>query len=521
MQPKLFSLLFSTIFISTVIAQPPARTQPPATPASKEATTSSTANKSGNFPKNILDVDAKVEKNNEVTIKGKSVKYKVTAGTRPIWDKDGEVIAGIFYTFYERTDVDKSTVRPIVFSFNGGPGSASVWMMLGYTGPKLLHIDEEGNPLQPYGLKDNPYSILDVADIVYVDPVNTGFSRPLGKSVSNETFFGVNADITYLAEWINSFVNKNKRWASPKYLIGESYGTTRVSGLAMELQSRHWMYLNGVILVSPTDLGIKRDGPVADALTLPYYAATAWYHKKLSADLQQKDLVNMLPEVEQFTINEYIPALTKGSQLTDVERNKIIEKVSKYSGLSAKVVKENNLKISTGFFWKELLRDRGFTVGRLDSRYLGLDLKDAGNYPEYNSELVSWLHSFTPAINLYLRDELGYETNLKYNMFGSVYPWNNERNTTGYNLASAMAQNPYLHVLVQSGYYDGACDYFSAQYNMWQLDISNKLKNRISWEGYRSGHMMYLRKEDLAVANEHIRSFIIKSTPAKTMPAKY
>ncbi|QCX54118.1 S10 family peptidase [Elizabethkingia sp. JS20170427COW] len=473
------------------------------------------------LPKKQLDLNQKVEKKDQVNINGKTVSYKVTAGSNPVFNKEGEAVAGVFYTFYERINAEKNAKRPIVFSFNGGPGSASVWMMLGYTGPKLLHLDDEGNPLQPYGIKDNPYSILDVADIVYIDPVNTGFSRPIGKEVDKSLFFGVNEDVKYLASWINDFVSQHNRWASPKFLIGESYGTTRVSGLAMELQSNHWMYLNGVILVSPTDLGIQRNGPVSDALTLPYYAASAWYHKKLPQDLQSKDLEQILTEVEKFTIEEYIPALVKGSQLNEMERGKIIEAISRFSGISSKVVQENNLKISTQLFWKELLRDQGYTVGRLDSRYRGLDLKDAGNSPEYNAELTSWLHSFTPAVNIYLREELGYKTNLDYNMFGPVHPWNRQNNNTGYQLASAMAQNPYLHVLVQSGYYDGACDYFSAQYNMWQLDPANKLKSRIEWEGYRSGHMMYLRKEDLSVANDHIRKFIKKATPDKDTPAKF
>ena len=514
MQKFLTIFLFSFILSGFLVAQPPTRSgnnTPPSEPSSKPSP----------YPKQELKLDYKVERNKEVVIKGKTVKYKVTAATRPVWSNDGDVIAGIFYTYYERTDVTDIAARPLVFSFNGGPGSASVWMMLGYTGPKLLHIDDEGNPLQPYGLKDNSQSILDVADIVFVDPVNTGFSRPIGKDAPKETFFGVNADIKYLAEWINSFVNHYKRWASPKYLIGESYGTTRVSGLALELQSNHWMYLNGVVLVSPTDLGVQRAGPVATALRLPYFAATAWYHKVLPADLQKKDLEELLPEIEKFTIDEYIPALTLGSQLTEAQKNNLLDKLSRYSGLSKQAISENNLSISTNFFWKELLRDKGYTVGRLDSRYLGMDLKDAGMGPEYNSELVSWLHSFTPAINLYLRDDLGYETDLKYNMFGPTNPWNRTGDNTGNNLASAMAQNPYLHVLVQSGYYDGACDYFNAKYNMWQIDPANKLKDRISWEGYRSGHMMYLRKEDLATSNEHLREFIKKSIPGKNTPAKY
>ena len=201
----------------------------------------------------------------------------------PVWDEDGKAIAGIFYTYYERSDVKDRATRPLVISFNGGPGTPSVWMEIGYTGPRILNIDDEGNPVQPYGLHDNVNSILNIADIVYVDPLNTGFSRPVSKDFQKTKFFGVNADIKYLAEWISTFVTRKNRWASPKFLIGESYGTTRVSGLALELQDAQWMYLNGVVLVSPTDLGINRSGPVNDALLLPYYAATAWYHKVIAA----------------------------------------------------------------------------------------------------------------------------------------------------------------------------------------------------------------------------------------------
>lgn len=227
--------------------------------------------------------------------------YNATAGTQPVWDADGKVIASLFYTYYERSDVPDKTSRPLALSFNGGPGSASLWMHIAYTGPVALNIDDEGYPMQPYGVKANPHSILDVCDIVYIDPVNTGFSRILDPSVDRKVFFGVNADIKYLADWLDVFVSRVDRWTSPKYIIGESYGTTRVSGLALELQTSHYMYLNGVVLVSPTELGIKRDGPVYDASYLPYYCATAWHHGKLGVELQAKDLDEILPEVEQFT----------------------------------------------------------------------------------------------------------------------------------------------------------------------------------------------------------------------------
>ncbi len=469
----------------------------------------------------MVKVDSSVTTKNQVTIKGQPVPYSATAGCMPVWDEDGKPIAGVFYTYYERTDIKDRTSRPLVISFNGGPGTPSVWMEIGYTGPRILNVDDEGYPVQPYGMRDNPYSILDVADILYVDPVNTGFSRMVSKDIPTNKFFGVTADIKYLAEWLNTFVTRKNRWASPKYLIGESYGTTRVSGLAMELQSSQWMYLNGVILVSPTDLGIKRDGPVDQALMLPYYAATAWYHKVLPPDLQQKDLTAMLPEVEDFTVNQLIPALAKGNTLSDNDKKQMAAKMSRYSGLSESVILQHNLDIPVNFFWKELLRDKGFTVGRLDSRYRGIDRQDAGEGPDYNAELTSWLHSFTPAINIYLREELNYKTDLKYNMFGPVSPWDRTNDRTGENLRQAMAINPYLHLLVQSGYYDGACDYFNAKYNMWQMDPGGRLKNRMTWTGFRSGHMMYLRREDLATANQELRDFIAKSIPRSGTPARY
>lgn len=474
-----------------------------------------------NTPDRVLPAESVVETNAVVTIKGARIPYKATAGTLPVYNAEGKPAASLFYTYYERTDVADKSRRPLVLSFNGGPGSASVWMHVAYTGPKILEIDKEGYPVQPYGVKDNPYSILDVADIVFIDPVNTGFSRLLDPKAERKDYFGVNADITYLANWLDVFVSRKGRWTSPKYLIGESYGTTRVAGLALALQNQHWMYLNGVILVSPTELGIKRDGPVNDALTLPYFAAAAWYQKALPADLQSKDLDAVLPEVEAFTVDELMPALAKGGFIEEAKRKQMAAKVARYSGLSEDIVLQHNLAVPTSFFWKELLRKKGQTIGRLDSRYIGIDRKTGGEEPDYNAELTSWLHSFTPAINYYLRDVLKYKTDLQYNMFGPVRPWDNTGDATGENLRLAMAENPYMHVMVQSGYFDGATTYFEAKYTMWQIDPSGKMKDRLSFQGYRSGHMMYLRAEDLVSSNEHIREFIKKSTPAPGVPAKY
>lgn len=469
----------------------------------------------------MLPADSMVITHHKTTIKGQAISYTAQCGTQPVWNEDGKTIASLFYTYYTRDGISDRSTRPLVISFNGGPGSASVWMHIAYTGPVNLNIDDEGYPVQPYGVQSNPHSILDVADIVYVNPVNTGYSRILDKDTKKETFFGVNADIKYLAEWVNTFVTRTNRWLSPKFLIGESYGTTRVSGLALALQNEQWMYLNGVILVSPTDLGIERDGPVKAANRLPYFAAAAWYHKLLSPELQRKDLDELLAEVEGFTVNQLLPAIAKGGFIDPAEKAAIAKKMAAYAGLSETAVLQNNLDVSTSFFWKELMRDKGFTVGRLDSRYLGIDKSDAGVQPDYNSELTSWLHSFTPAINYYLQQVLQFKTEVKYNMFGPVRPWDRSGDQTGENLRQAMAQNPYLKVMIQSGYYDGATNYFDAKYSMWQLDPGGKMKDRLSFKGYRSGHMMYLRAEDLATANEHLREFIKDALPAKGQAAKY
>ena len=474
----------------------------------------------------VMPADTTVTTNHKTTIKGKKIEYRATTGTQPVWNEDGKSIAAVHYTYYERIDIKKKASRPIIISFNGGPGSGSVWMHLAYTGPMILNVDDEGFPVQPYGVKSNPYSILDVADIVFVNPVNTGYSRIIDKEAKKETFFGVSADIKYLAEWINTFIQRVNRWESPKYLIGESYGTTRVSGLAYALQGRQWMYLNGVILVSPTELGIdsgtsRRAGPVGAALRVPYFTAAAWFHNKLPKDLQRKDLLDVLAESEDYAVNELMSVIAKGGFVDETERNNAAAQMARYSGISKESILSYNLDVPSSFFWKELLREEGFTVGRLDSRYKGIDKTKAGDSPDFNSELTSWLHSFTPAINYYYKNILKFKTDIKYNMFGPVHPWDRTNNNTGENLRQAMAQNPYLHTMIQSGYYDGATKYFDAKYTMWRMDPSGRMKDRLSFKGYRSGHMMYLRKEDLEKSNEDIRNFIKKSTPTKGAPAKY
>ncbi len=464
-----------------------------------------------------IPVDTTITTQHNVTVNGTSFSYTATTGTQPVWDKMGEPVAALHYTYYTRNAIKDRSKRPLLISFNGGPGSGSVWMHLAYTGPRILKIDDEGYPVQPYGVKENPYSILDVADIVYVNPANTGYSRTIpemGKEVDRDMFFGINADIKYLAEWLNTFVTRNNRWRSPKYIVGESYGGTRVMGLSLELQNRQWMYLNGVIMVSPADYKVIRvGGPVSSALNLPYYTAAAWHHKALPAELQNKDLLEILPEAEAYTVDTLIPAMVKGGFISDEDRKNVATKMAYYTGLKEKDILDHNLDVPTRFFWKNLLKDKGgFNVGRLDSRYLGIDRQLFGDAPDYSAELTSWLHSFTPAINYYLQEELNFKTDIKYNMFGPVHPWNNEKDNTRDNLRQAMAQNPYLNVLVQSGYYDGATTYFNAKYTMWQVDPSGRMKDRFEFKGYRSGHMMYLRREDLKKANDDIRAFIQRTS---------
>jgi len=473
-----------------------------------------------------IPIDTAYVTNHSVTIKGKQITYTAETGFQPVWNTEGNMIASLYYTYYKRTNDTKNKIRPIVYSFNGGPGSASLWMHIAYTGPKVLNIDNEGYPIQPYGVKDNPNSILDVADIVYINPVNTGYSRKVadkdGKMPDDKLFFGVNADIKYLASWMNTFTSRHNKWQSPKYIIGESYGGTRVMGLSLELQNRQWMYLNGVILVSPADYKVLRvGGPLSSSLNLPYFTAAAWYHNMLAPNLQNKDLLDILPEVEHFAINDLMPAIAKGGFILEEEKNAIAKQMSYYSGLTEKVILQQNLDVSTRFFWKALLRDKtGETIGRLDSRYIGIDKIETGSSPDYSAELTSWLHSFTPAINYYIQNELGFKTDVKYNVFGNTGRWDDSNDNTRDNLRQAMAQNPYLKVFTQSGYYDGATTYFSAKYSQWQIDPSGKMKDRFSFKGYRSGHMMYLRNEDLIKANDDLREFITNSL-SKGQSAKY
>jgi carboxypeptidase C (cathepsin A) len=441
-------------------------------------------------------------------INGQNVSYTAEAGWLPIRE-EGKVAAKMFYIAYTRNGVQDKSARPLIFSFNGGPGTASVWMHMGYTGPRRVVYDDDGFALMPPGgLEDNPHSILDAADIVYIDPVDTGFSRMVEGELLHR-YHGTMADIESVGEFIRLFILRKDRWMSPKFLIGESYGTTRASGLAGYLLDRHQLYLNGVILVSMTGLNVDAGEDVSYATALPHLAATAWYHEQLSQDLQSMPLRAFLDEVEAFAMSDYLQALVQGDRLDDGERADIAQRVARYTGLTVDYVLSTNLRVNSRRFWKELLRDQRLTVGRLDSRYLGIDRDAAGENPEYDPAMADWNGAFSDAVNRYLREELGYNPDLKYNVWGNVRPWNrNDGTNVGEMLRESMRENPYLKVMIQGGYYDAATDYYSAVYTISHLQPGGEFRDRFRFSWYESGHMMYLRKPDLANANNDLRDFI-------------
>ncbi len=441
-------------------------------------------------------------------INGQMVNYTAEAGWLPIRE-DGRVRAKMFYVAYTRAGVSDPSTRPLIFSFNGGPGTASVWMHLGYTGPRRVVYDDEGFALRPPGgLEDNPHSILDAADIVYIDPIATGFSRMV-EGEDLHAYHGKMADIQSVAEFIRLYIVRKNRWMSPKFLIGESYGTTRASGLAGYLQSRHQIYLNGIILVSMTGLDVESGPDVSHATFLPQAAATAWYHRQLGPELQARALTDVLAEVETFALGDYLQALVRGDRLSDAERTAVAGRVARYSGVTPAYVLAANLRLEPRRFWKELLRDRRLTVGRLDSRYLGIDRDAAGENPEYDPAIADWNGAFSNAVNRYLREELRYNPDLAYNVWGDVRPWNREASVSvGDMLRQAMRNNPYLKVLIQGGYYDAATDYYGAVYTISHLQPGGEFRDRFRFAWYESGHMMYLRKADLARTNDDLRAFL-------------
>jgi carboxypeptidase C (cathepsin A) len=466
--------------------------------------------------------DRSVTTRHSATIGGERVDYTATAGQMVLREEDGTPKATVFYIAYERTDDRRGSEpadRPLTFSFNGGPGSSSVWLHLGTLGPRRVAMTDEGlAPPPPYRLEENPFSLLDVSDLVFIDPVSTGFSRPV-PGVEGDEFHGLTEDVESVGQFIRRWVSANGRWASPKFLIGESYGTTRASGLVHHLQDRHGMYFNGVMLISSilnfqtARFDVGNDLPYM--LFLPTYTATAWYHGQLPADLQDGDLPAALAEAEEFALGDYARALHRGDDLSADEERQIAQRLARLTGLDVEFVLDVNLRPQIWRFVKELRRDEGVTVGRLDSRFEGHDREDAGDAYEFDPSYAAIQGPYTAMLNAYVRDELGFETTIDYEILGGrIRGWSNPEGryvNVAEELRRAMTQNEALRVHVANGYYDLATPYFATAYTFDHLFLPEHLRGNVSMSYYRSGHMMYIRLEDAETLKEELAKFVEES----------
>ncbi len=453
-----------------------------------------------------------------VTVDGRPIRYTATSGYLDLTTESGDVTARIFHTSYVRSDVQDKSTRPITFVFNGGPGSSSVWLHMGGLGPRIVVLPEDGSmPEPPFRVAENPHTWLTGSDLVFIDPVSTGYSRAADPAKAAD-FHGYVADIESVGDFIRRWTLQNNRWGSPKYLAGESYGTTRAAGLAQHLQDRHGMYINGVMLISSildfSTARFDRGNQLPYFLFLPTYTATAWYHKRLDSDLQL-NLWKTLNEVRQFAMNDYAPALLKGDQLPADERARIASMVARYTGLSIEYVEDSNLRIDIGRFTKELTRDQGRTVGRLDSRFQGMDYDDAGERYEYDPSYDGAIYGpFTGAFMQYVRNDLKFESDLPYEILtGRVQPWNYRNVQNRYlnvaeDLRRAMHRNPYLKVWVANGYYDLATPFFATEYTFSQMNLDPTLKRNVTFTYYESGHMMYIHRPSLVKFHRDFMDFI-------------
>lgn len=460
-----------------------------------------------------------------ITLNGELIEYTVTCGTivlKEEVEKDGksegeQAKASIFFVAYSKNDVADPAERPLTFSFNGGPGSSSVWLHLGVLGPRRVETFDGGTQLKPpYKLVDNDYSLLDKTDLVFIDPVSTGLSRAVPGEKPKD-FHSFQKDIESVGDFIRLYTSRYKRWASPKFLIGESYGTTRASGLSGYLQKRHGMFLNGIMLVSVVlnfqtiRFPIGNDLPYI--LYLPTMAATAWYHNKLGDDLQA-DLQKTVDEVRQFAMNEYTLALMQGANIADADRTAVEEKLARYLGLPLEYVQKSNLRVQYMRFCKELLRAEGKTVGRLDSRFTGFDRIRVGEQIEYDPSMSAIMGPYTAALNDYLQRELEFESDLPYEILtGKVQPWSykpheNEFINVAETLREAMTHNPYLKVFVANGYYDLATPFLATEYTLSHLDVDPSLMDNISITYYEAGHMMYVHEPSLAQLKQDLDGFL-------------
>lgn len=455
----------------------------------------------------------------EMTIDGATVSYIASVGSMPITDESGNVEARMFFVAYTVEQAPDAPPRPLSFAFNGGPGSASVWLHMGALGPKRIDLNDDGTmPAPPFRVIDNPDTWLTETDLVFVDPVGTGFSRA-SKEEFDQKFWTAKGDIESVGEFIRLYLNQSNRWDAPLFLIGESYGTYRAAGLAGHLIDKGIAF-NGIILVSAvlSMLTVRMQGDRGNdlpyCLFVPTYTATAWYHRALPEDLQSRDLSDVLAEVEAWVMSDYLVALAKGDALPDDERSSIATALARYTGLSERYIEGSRLRINIMRFCKELLRDRDLTVGRLDSRFTGTDLLGVSEYPEFDPSLAGPTPPFTSAFNQHVRKNLGFETDL---MFEAISMKVNEKwefgakgqpPETAEALRTALARNPFLKVLVACAYYDLATPYFAIQYTVDHMGIARHLRDNVSYTYYNAGHMMYIDREERGKLKSDIAAFV-------------
>jgi len=452
----------------------------------------------------------------EIHMGGRILRYTATAGYMPIRNEEGsEVEAHIFFVAYTLDGVTGK--RPLMFSFNGGPGSASIWLHLGAIGPRRVKmLPDGGMPAPPFELVDNEQTWLDQTDLVFIDPVGTGFSRATKKELGKK-FWSVEGDIASVGEFIRLYLTRYERWNSPLFLVGESYGTTRAAGLSGYLVN-HGVALNGVVLVSSVlnfetlDFGVGNDLPFI--LYLPTYTATAWYHKKLPADLQGLDLASVLSQAEQFAAGPYTVSLGKGDSLTPQERDELVTQVSRFIGLDRTVVDVNNMRITEQVFTTELLRSQKLQVGRLDSRFTATPVSGRTARGYYDPSESAIRPPFTATFNNYVRSQLGYKTDLEYYVLGGgIGEWQWGSAQQGYPdtsdaLRLAFVKNPYMKLFVASGYYDLATPFFATHYTLNHMNLNQQQQSKISLGFYDAGHMMYIKSDSLAQLKKDVSVFL-------------
>ncbi len=460
--------------------------------------------------------EKKTSTDHSLMINGQKVDFTATAGMLSLKDGEGKVTADIFYIAYTKKGVADPASRPLTFSFNGGPGSSSVWMHLGLLGPKRVKLRDDGFAVPPpYQLVENEFSLLDETDLVFIDPVGTGYSRA-SKPDEAKNFYGVNEDARSIAEFIRLYITKNTRWPSPKFLIGESYGTTRAAALSGELLRSHRMNLNGIMLVS-TVLNFQtiwgaEGNDLPFVLFLPSFTATAWYHQKLPADLQKKPLAEVLKESEKFTSGDYNQALLLGAALPAPQRAAVVKQMARLTGLSEAFVAASDLRVPLSRFNAELLRDQRLVTGRFDSRYTSYMRDRLGNEAERDPSADAVFSAFASTFNHYVRHDLKFEDDRPYNILGGVGKWNwdaeNQFANVSEILAESMTANPFLKVHVSNGFYDMATPYYAARYTFSHLNIHPELMKNITQDDYTAGHMMYLNLPDLKKQKEDLAKFI-------------